>query len=291
MNARGGRGTATPAYMLQTTTGAPVMVLPDVESLALAVATSVVVEARRAVKRSGRFAIALSGGSTPERAYRLLAERPFAGQMPWASTHVFWGDERCVDPGDRRSNERMAREALLDHVPIPEAHVHPMRCVPPASGGAQRGDLTSRLARDAAGRYDKLLRAQGSVPDLVLLGLGEDGHTASLFPGSAALQDAERWAVPALQGSPGSAGSSGGVEPLWRVTLTPACINQAGAVFFVVSGAGKAAIVKAVVADEADHGRSPGGALPARLIRPVNGVLCWFLDEPAASQLREHGGA
>ena len=105
--------------------------LPDVESLAVAAAAIIVDEARRAVKTTGRFTMALAGGSTPKPIYQLLAEPPLAGLMPWQATDVFWGDERCVEPTDPRSNERMAREALLDHVPIPAGQVHPMRCAEP----------------------------------------------------------------------------------------------------------------------------------------------------------------
>jgi 6-phosphogluconolactonase len=221
--------------------GDPVIVLPDVESLALAVAAAVVIEARRAVKRAGHFSVALSGGSTPLRAYRLLAERPLVEQAPWPSTHVFWGDERCVDPTDPRSNERMAREALLDHVPVPDVQVHPMCCEAPASDEAWTGATAARLARDAADRYETLLRAHGSVMDLVLLGVGEDGHTASLFPGSDALHESERWVLPTLQHSMGDGGGGDWTEPLWRVTLTPTFINQAGAVVFIAPGPGEGA--------------------------------------------------
>jgi 6-phosphogluconolactonase len=289
--AGGGEGTGTPVRILHTTAGDPVIVLPDVESLALAVAAAVVIEARRAVKRAGLFSIALSGGSTPVRAYRLLAERPFVEQAPWPSTHVFWGDERCVGPTDPRSNERMAREALLDHVPVPDAQIHPMRCEAPASDDARPGDTSARLARDAADRYETLLRAHGSVMDLVLLGIGEDGHTASLFPGLGAFHESERWVLPALQRSMGDGGGGGWAGPLWRVTLTPTYINQAGAVFFLASGPEKAAIVKEAVSGEDSHSRASVRPLPFQLIRPTEGALCWFVDGQAVSLLSEHGGA
>jgi 6-phosphogluconolactonase len=248
------------------------LVLPDPETLALAVAVAVVAEARLAVKRTGRFSVALSGGSTPKRAYELLGLPPFADSVPWALTHVFWGDERCVDPSDVRSNERMVREALLDHVPVPSGQVHPLRC--------------SLLAGEAAEEYEGLLRAHGSAMDLVLLGLGEDGHTASLFPGSDVLDDQGRWVLPTLQDAVG--GTAAGLSR--RVTLTASYINQAASVFFVVSGKAKAGVLRQVMAEEAGVGRRPAHILPAQLIRPSDGRLCWLVDEEAASGLDRKRG-
>jgi 6-phosphogluconolactonase len=248
-----------------------VVVLPDAEALALAVAAAVVAEARLAVKRTGRFSVALSGGSTPRRAYELLGRSPFADLVPWAATHVFWGDERCVDPSDTRSNERMVREALLDHVSVPSGQVHPLRCT------------LALLAGEAAEEYEGLLRAHGSAMDLVLLGLGEDGHTASLFPGSDALDDHGRWVLPALQDAGGE--TEAAVGPLQRVTMTASCINQAASVLFVVSGEAKAGVLRRVMAEEAGPGCRPADILPAQLISPSNGRICWLVDEEAASEL------
>lgn len=263
-------------------TGASVAVLPDPASLALAAATVIVGEARRAVKDSRRFSMALAGGSTPKPIYKLLAEPPFAGLMPWLETQVFWGDERCVEPADPRSNERMAREALIDHVSIPAGQVHPMRC----SGMA---------AETAAGEYERLLRrffaeehpagALPSGPDLVLLGMGDNGHTASLFPGSDALDERERWVVAALEDPDTAEATSGTGERLWRVTLTASFINRAALALFVVSGASKAAAVKGVLEGEGD-----ARELPARAIRPAAGRVLWMLDEEAASELYPGAG-
>jgi 6-phosphogluconolactonase len=294
-----------------TPTGSSVAVLPDAQALSVAVAAVIVAEARRAVKRTGRFTIALSGGATPRPVYEHLAKPPFAGLVPWDATHVFWGDERCVEPADPRSNQRMARLALLDHVPIPAGQVYPMRCSgqgPEGSAGAARDEAE---ARQAADDYDGLLGdffgagpggaaglgveadaggGHGAAPsagaspdagiDLVLLGIGDDGHTASLFPGSEVLQERKRRAAAAYEGPDTAAATTGAGERLWRVTMTAPFINRTALALFVVSGASKAAVVK-----EAIEGDPDPRQLPARLIRPASGRLWWLLDEDAASLL------
>ena len=299
-------------HMENTPTGASVAVLPDAASLVEAAADIVAEEARRAVEERGRFSLALAGGSTPRPIYRLLATSPLADEMPWWQTEVFWGDERCVDPTDSRSNERMAREALLDHVPVPAAQVHPMRChglgIAGIGGAVRYGEA---VARRAADDYERLLRrrfaddgaAQGGTAansaalggsadtaaplsglDLVLLGMGDNGHTASLFPGSAVLDEKERWVAAAQEDSVTAAATSGTGERLWRVTLTVPFIDRAALVLFVVSGASKAAAVKGALQGEAD----PRG-LPALAIRPPAGRLWWLLDRAAASRLQPGG--
>jgi 6-phosphogluconolactonase len=259
-------------------------------ALAHATAVYVMERAFRAVRGRGFFGLALAGGSTPEATYRLLAGAPFSASMPWGSTDVFWTDERCVDPLDRRSNEHMAREALLDHVPVDPGRVHPMRCDPgDPSGGAKDGPGSEVAARACADRYDSLLASSfpaepGSdspvrALDLVLLGLGEDGHTASLFPGpgpSRATGAAEAVFADAAT----NAGTTAGARDLWRVTMTPSFINRAAAVVFLVTGASKAAAVKEVIQGPRDAAR-----LPAQLIAPYSGVLRWHLDQEAAALL------
>jgi 6-phosphogluconolactonase len=229
--------------------------------LAVEVAAFVVGQARRAVKAQGRFSLALAGGATPRLTYEYLARPPFAELLPWKQTHVFWGDERCVDPADPRSNELMARTALLDHVPLPRDHVHTIRC----QGGPA----------DAADRYEVVLRAQFGVHealDLMLLGLGEDGHTASLFPGSGTLDERERWVVAAVAPATGEQ----------RVTMTIPFINRAAAVLFLAYGKAKAGIVKEVL--EGTAGRP---SLPAQRVHPQSGRLIWHLDDEAAALLCE----
>ena len=302
---------ATRPLMDTTLTGSSVAVLPDAESLSVAAAVLIVAEARRAVKRTGRFTIALSGGATPKPIYELLAGPPFAALVPWEATHVFWGDERCVESADPRSNERMARLALLDHVPIPAGQVYPMRCAGQEGAGAVGAARGESVARRAADDHDRLLRdffgadaggaagrgqeagpggglaappAAGAAPsrgiDLVLLGIGDNGHTASLFPGSEVLEEQERWAAAAYEDPATAAATTGTGERLWRVTMTAPFINRSALALFVVSGASKAAVVKEAIEGDPDPGR-----LPARLIRPAGGRLWWLLDEEAASRL------
>ena len=214
-----------------------------------------------AVSERGRFSVALSGGSTPRALHAHLAAAPLREAVAWDRVHVFWGDERCVPPDHPDSNYRMARETLLDHVPIPATQVHRMPGeLPPA---------------EAAAAYEADLRrffggADWPGFDLVLLGLGDDGHTASLFPGTPALAETQRWVV------------ANRVEKLatWRITLTAPAINQAGQVMFLVAGAGKAERLREVL-----RGPHRPDALPAQLVQPVSGQADWFVDLAAASGL------
>jgi 6-phosphogluconolactonase len=238
-----------------------IRVCADAETLSLAAAELFAAEARHVVQACGRFAVAFAGGNTPQRTYELLAQEPFREQIPWQNVHVFWGDERCVPADDPRNNARMAYKALLDHVPVPSDQVHPMVC--------------DRSPNDAAGEYEALLRgffADGrSRFDLVLLGLGENGHTASLFPGTSALDEQQRWVADVYVPE----------EGLHRLTLTPAALNQAALVIFLVSGYAKAPILRKVFEDTQD----PSG-IPARLIKPAYGELLWLVDRDAARLLQ-----
>lgn len=234
------------------------------ESVAATAADIFIQQARQAVAARGVFTVALSGGKTPQHCYELLARLPRREQIFWSDVHVFWGDERCVPEEDRRSNARMARQALLDRVPVEEAQVHPMRCSdgPAAAAISYENELRSHFA--------------GSDPprlDLIFLGLGEDGHTASLLPGSPVLQEKQRWVVEVLD----VAGTSPEVP---RITLTLPVINAARRVVFMVSGETKAEVVREVV-----QGSGAPGRLPAQLIWPGDGVLIWLLDRQAASLL------
>ena len=242
-----------------------VKIHPDLESLSRAVAEHLVALANEAIAERGRFAVALSGGATPRETYALLASPAFASQVPWTQVHVFWGDERCVPPDHPDSNYRMAWETLLQHVPISRDHIHRMA-----------GEIDPP---QAAGEYEEQLRAffahspeEPGLPrfDLVLLGMGRDGHTASLFPKSGALREAQRWVV-AQEVEPQAA---------WRLTLTPIAINATRQVTFVVSGRDKSETLQRVL-----EGPRRPEELPAQSIQPADGQLAWLVDRAAASAL------
>ncbi len=236
---------------------AQVHVYPDLEALSAAAAERLVARATQALAERDRFTLALAGGSTPRPLYRLLAG-PHRRRIPWERVHVFWGDERYVPPDDAASNYRMARETLLDRVPIPPANVHAMP--------------TDRDApADAAAAYETVLRDafdDAATFDLILLGLGDDGHTASLFPEDdrATLADGALPWVRAVEAPPRY-----GVRP--RLTLTLPAINRARQAFFLVAGAAKRDALHAVL-----ERRDP--ALPPSHVRP-RGSAAWFVDEAA----------
>lgn len=247
-------------------------VLPTSDALMHAAAELWVAAAASAIGASGRFAVALSGGATPQRLYRLLATHPYASGVDWSRVHAFWGDERGVPPDDPASNYRMAHEALLAAVPIPAENVHRIRGEdePAAAAAAYERDLRETFATpDGPPRL-----SPGSRFDLVLLGLGEDGHTASLFPGAAALREPARW-VRAVHPA---------AVPTARVTLTPAVINAAAEVVFLVSGGAKAATLRRV-----REGPYQLDALPAQIIAPRAGRLRWLVDADAAADLESRG--
>ena len=237
-----------------------IAVYPDLESLSRAAAALLVTQANLAVAARGRFSVALAGGATPRRTYELLATPPWVDQAPWDRVHVFWGDERCVPLSDSRSNARQAQAAWLDRVPIPADQLHPLDCAPDPAAAARQYE--AKLREFFAGQPPRL--------DLVLLGLGDDGHTASLFPGTAVLKESERWAA---------AVSVAGAD-LYRVTLTAPLINQAAVVAFLVAGGAKAGVLRQVL-----HGPRDPVRLPAQLIQPHHGELLWLTDLAAAAQL------
>lgn len=238
-----------------------IRICDDPEALSHAAAELFTAQARQAVTDRGRFSVALSGGDTPRRTYELLAQEPFRDLVPWQNTHIFWGDERCVPANDLRNNARMACQVLLDYVPVPSEQVHPMIC----NGSPQ----------EPAVAYETLLRgffADGRPRfDLILLGLGENGHTASLFPGTSVLEEQLRWVaeVPVAE------------ELMCRLTLTAAVINQAARIVFLVSGHDKAAILRKVLEETPDS-----HTIPACLIKPAHGELLWLVDQDAASLLQ-----
>jgi 6-phosphogluconolactonase len=239
-------------------------ILKDGDALALRVADLFALAAQESAAARPRFAVALSGGETPRALYKLLARQQFSQKVPWRRTHLYWGDERCVPPGDSASNYGMAREAFIKHVPIAPENVHRMRGEELPEEAAQEYDAElRRLAAQARPRVDV------PVFDLVLLGLGSDGHTASLFPHSDALTVEDQFAVAtsAPDGTP-------------RLTVTAPVINAARRVWFLVSGAEKAGMVAEVI-----EGLRVPNAVPAQGVAPVHGSLTWFLDQAAASEL------
>ena len=235
-------------------------VYEDPQQLAEAAARDFAARAEAATSALGRFTVALAGGSTPKATYEALASG-YADNLEWGGVHAFFGDERTVPPDDEDSNYRMARDALLSRVPV--GGVHRMRGeLPPA---------------EAAAAYEWELReffGQEEPPrlDLILLGLGEDGHTASLFPETSALDVSDRWVVanPVLK-----------LETT-RLTLTVPVLNAAKAVTFLVAGEGKAGALKQILEGDADP-----RAYPAMLVRPEDGDLTWMVDAASASSLED----
>jgi len=239
-------------------------VFPDTPSLTSAAAEHVIQQASLAIKTRGRFTIALGGGSTPKSLYALLASPEYRTRIDWGKIEFFWGDERHVPPDHVESNYRMAHEAMLSPLSISENQIHRIH-----------GEFPQ--AQAAADQYEDQLRdrlgSSGSpIPciDLVLLGMGPDGHTASLFPGTDAVHESTR-----LVAAPW-------VEKFktFRITVTPPFINQALQVTFLITGVGKAEVLREVM-----EGPFQPEMLPSQAIRPISGQLAWFLDQEAARDL------
>lgn len=235
-------------------------IFSDAEALMRSAAELFVEQAQRALPVRGRFCVALSGGNTPKRAYELLAGVPYRSSIDWSRVHVFWGDERCVPPDDARSNYRMTRAALLDHVPIPVGNLHRIRGeLPPADA-----------AREYEGSLDQFFGSGPARFDLVFLGLGTDGHTASLFPRTQVLHERARRAAEVYVAE----------LDMWRVTLTEPVLNAAAVVAFLVSGSDKSDVLREVVFGPREPER-----LPAQLVQPTPGETRWLVDRAAASRL------
>jgi len=239
-------------------------IFDDPEQVARAAAERFVQAAEDSISERGRFSTALSGGSTPRRVYELLAGSDYRVRIDWSRTHIFFGDERCVPADHPDSNYRMAYETLLSRVPLPLVNIHPIK-----------GDGDPRANAQA---YEQELRTFFSALDwprfdLTFLGLGDDGHTASLFPGTAALQEQRTWVV------------ANWVEKLksFRITLTAPAINYSRRIIFLVTGSNKAAPLAAVLDGPRDPER-----LPAQLIQAVDGTLEWLVDKTAARLVRQN---
>lgn len=238
-------------------------IVPDTATLFQAAATEFASQVDSTLKSSDRFTVALSGGSTPKGLFTLLASN-YRDRLPWNRVFFFWGDERHVPPDSAESNYRMASEALLSKVPVPPGNIF-------------RVPTENPDADQAAEEYEQTLRdffhpAPGTFPqfDLILLGMGPDGHTASLFPGTEALQEKSRFVV------------ANWVDKFktHRITFTAPLINQAKMVEFLVAGSDKSPALHEVL-----EGNQPTELYPSKLIRPVNGRLIWLVDKAAAASL------
>ena len=245
-------------------------VFADSEAVSRAAADEFIRCAQEAIAARGRFLVALSGGSTPKRLFQLLAEPPYQDRVDWGKVEFFWGDERSVPPDNNDSNYRMAREAMLDKLPISASQVHRIE--------AERTDR-KQAARDYEATLARVFKVSpgSDVPhfDLTLLGMGPDGHTASLFPQTAALKETSRRVVvnyvPKFKTD--------------RITLTVPVLNGAREVLFLVAGADKTDALREVL-----EGPPNSDLYPSQLIRPVSGRLVWFLDRAAAAKLSHSPG-
>ena len=238
---------------------AKIVILEDEESVGKAAADLIVSISKLAIAKNGKFTIALSGGKTPSRLFSILAERPYVKEIDWKSTYIFWGDERYVPSNNAQNNSFVARKILLDNIPVPAENIFPIQVnIPPAA---------------AASHYEKTLRLffRTELPsfDLILLGLGEDGHTASLFPGTPVLTEKDALVKEVLLEE----------QQVYRITFTIPLINNAKHILFLVTGREKAGILFKVL-----EGKASPQKYPAKLIKAGKGKkLFWYADKSAAS--------
>jgi 6-phosphogluconolactonase len=232
-----------------------IKVVPDPPSVALTAAERITAFAESAIELRGAFSIVLSGGSTPKALYTLLASEPFRSSIDWTKVHVFFGDERCVPPDDSQSNYRMARESLLSKVPVPGDNVYRIRGeIDPAEAAREYGETLKDYFAD-------------SGPDVTLLGMGDDGHTASLFPHTEALKELKQPCVANFVPKMNT----------WRVTMSAPFLNRSNEVLILVTGAGKAQRIAQVL-----EGPRVPDELPIQRISPTAGRLVWIMDVAAA---------
>jgi len=238
-------------------------VFKNKEEASKAAADLFVQTAQEAIARQGRFTVALSGGSSPDTLYQLLASPAYSSKVDWPRTFVFWSDERWVPLTDKRSNARMTSEILLDQVPIPPANIYPMW---------NKQQKPEAFAADFELWLRKYFGNRPPAFDLMLLGMGDDGHTASLFPGTEVLNEQTRW-VQAYYLAP---------QQMYRVTLTAPLINKARRIVVLAFGGKKAPALYNVL-----EGPYNPATYPAQLLKPVQGELIWLVDEAATIMLDE----
>lgn len=236
-----------------------IKVVPDAKAVAAEAAERVAAAAEAAIVERGKFSIALSGGSTPKALYALLAAEPYRSRIDWSKVHILFGDERAVPPDHKDSNFKMAEESLLSKVPVPKGQIYRMK--------GELGDKADQAAKE----YGLML--QSDFPDgldVVLLGMGGDGHTASIFPGTMAVKEKKHRVV-------GYFAENSSTGKSWRITMTAPFINQAREILVLLAGADKAARLKEVLEGPEDPDR-----LPIQLIKPTQGKIAWIMDVAAA---------
>ena len=232
----------------------------DAEALSIAAAHLFTETCNRCIAAKGKFVVALSGGNTPKRLYQLLATPEFSKNIPWNKVFLFWGDERFVPYFDADSNYRMIKENLLDHITIPKENVFPV----PTEG----------KAKDCAKQYQQTIHSffgnKKVIFDCVLLGIGNDGHTASLFPGTDILKEKKKLVKKVWVEE----------KKTWRISFTLPLINNSKQVVFLIAGKDKAEIVEKILSDQKEN-----PALPSQSVKPHKGIIYWMMDEEAASQI------
>lgn len=241
--------------------GYQVVIEQDYTALAFKGAQFFLEMAKLSKEKWGIFKIAISGGSTPRGMHTVLAQEDFRSKVPWDKTHIFWADERFVPYESNLSNFGTAKRDFLSKLPLPHENIHPIPI-------KETPELAAETYEAELRRLLFLGDPKPPLLDLVFLGIGADGHVASLFPGSSVLEEGERWIGTSMGGEP----------PIERVTMTLILINQASVVVIMASGAEKADIVKRVLKDN-------DSSLPASRVNPSNGRLVWLLDQEAASRL------
>jgi 6-phosphogluconolactonase len=241
-----------------------IFIAKDLEQLAVLGADRFKMEVLDAVRHSNECNVAISGGATPRAMNRLLAQAPYRHEIPWTQTHLYWVDERLLPPTDPDSNYGNAKMDFLDHLDMPTENIHPM-------GSENNPAMAAENYQQALRRFSKPARAPYPIFDLIFLGIGTDGHTASIFPGDATALKTDRWVCFVKGGNPN----------VDRLTLTLPLINQAKCIIILACGQKKSDIIRTIFRDR--HAK-----LPIQQVTPLHGRLVWLLDQDAAARLPEN---